>query len=50
MYGTFNMGIGMMIFLDEKDVPKARQLMEERGETVYELGRVVKGEELEVCL
>ena len=50
MYGTFNMGIGMMLFLDEKDVPKARQLMEERGETVYELGRVVKGEELEVCL
>lgn len=50
MYGTFNMGIGMMLFLDEKDVPKARKLMEERGETVYELGRVVKGEELEVCL
>lgn len=50
MYNTFNMGIGMMLFLDEKDVPKARQLMEERGETVYELGRVVKGEELEVCL
>lgn len=50
MYNTFNMGIGMMLFLDEKDVPKARQIMEERGETVYELGRVVKGEELEVCL
>lgn len=50
MYGTFNMGIGMMLFVGEKDVPKARQLMEERGETVYELGRVVKGEELEVCL
>lgn len=50
MYNTFNMGIGMMLFLDEKDVPKARQLMEECGETVYELGRVVKGEELEVCL
>lgn len=50
MYNTFNMGIGMMLFLDEKDAPKARQIMEERGETVYELGRVVKGEELEVCL
>lgn len=50
MYNTFNMGIGMMLFVGEKDVPKARQLMEERGETVYELGRVVKGEELEVCL
>lgn len=50
MYNTFNMGIGMMLFVGEKDVPKARQIMEERGETVYELGRVVKGEELEVCL
>lgn len=50
MYNTFNMGIGMMLFVGEKDVPKARQLMEERGEIVYELGRVVKGEELEVCL
>lgn len=50
MYSTFNMGIGMMLFLDEKDATKARKLMEERGETVYELGRVVKGEELEVCL
>lgn len=50
MYNTFNMGIGMMLFVGEKDAPKARQLMEERGETVYELGRVVKGEELEVCL
>lgn len=50
MYNTFNMGIGMMLFVGEKDVPTARKLMEERGETVYELGRVVKGEELEVCL
>lgn len=50
MYGTFNMGIGMMLFLDEKDAPIARKCMEERGETVYELGRVVEGEELEVCL
>lgn len=50
MYNTFNMGIGMMLFVGEKDAPKARQIMEERGETVYELGRVVKGEELEVCL
>lgn len=50
MYGTFNMGIGMMLFLDEKDVSKAQELLEANGEIVYRLGSVIKGEGLDLCL
>lgn len=41
---TFNCGIGMVLILDEKDVPAALELLKSSGETdVSHLGKLVKG-------
>ncbi|MDR2833030.1 MAG: phosphoribosylformylglycinamidine cyclo-ligase [Streptococcaceae bacterium] len=44
IYNIFNMGIGMVIALDEKDVAMAKEILTMHGETVFEIGRVAKGE------
>ena len=38
LYRTFNCGIGMAIVIDQKDVAKAKQILKEFNETVYEIG------------
>jgi len=38
LYRTFNCGIGMAIVINQKDVAKAKQILKESNETVYEIG------------
>lgn len=40
MFRTFNMGIGMVICLDPKDVGQAIQVLEKHNETVFKLGSI----------
>ena len=40
MHRVFNCGLGMVIALDPKDVPAAKQLLASAGETVYEVGAI----------
>ena len=44
LYRTFNCGIGMAIVIDQKDVAKAKQILHESNETVYEIGIIRKRE------
>lgn len=49
MYNTFNMGIGFVLAVDEKDVEGVIKMLEENGEKAYEIGYVEDGGE-GVCL
>ena len=50
MYNTFNMGIGMVLAIDETDVEKTMEALKAAGETCYELGYVEAGEKgVELC-
>ncbi|XCP86312.1 phosphoribosylformylglycinamidine cyclo-ligase [Roseburia hominis] len=50
MYNTFNMGIGMIVAVDEKEVDAAMQAMREAGEEPYVVGYVEAGEKgVTVC-
>ena len=50
MYNTFNMGIGMVIALDAKDVETAMKAIEAAGDTCYVVGKIVEGEKgVELC-
>ena len=44
MYRTFNMGIGMILALPEKDKEKAISILEEEGEKPYIIGYLEEGE------
>ena len=44
MYNTFNMGIGMILAVDENDVTPAMEAIRNAGETPYVIGRTAKGE------
>lgn len=44
MFGTFNMGIGFIVIVEQDAVEKSVKLLEEMGETVSVIGRVVKGD------
>ena len=44
MFNIFNMGIGMVIALDESDVERAIALLEASGERASVIGRVIEGE------
>ena len=44
MYRTFNMGIGMILIVDENNVETVKENLGNRGEAVYEIGRIVTGE------
>ena len=39
-YRTFNMGIGFVVMLPEAEADKAAQVLRERGERVYVIGRI----------
>ena len=43
MYNTFNMGIGMIIAVDAKDVDTTLAAIKEAGETPYVVGKIVNG-------
>lgn len=49
MYNTFNMGIGFVLAVDEKDVAPIIKALEEMGEKAYEIGYVTSGGE-GICL
>ncbi len=44
MYNTYNMGLGMIVALDPKDVDAAMEAMRKAGETCYVVGHVEEGE------
>ena len=44
MYNTFNMGIGMVLAIDPKDVDATMKAIEAAGEKAYVIGQTVAGE------
>ena len=42
-YNTFNMGIGMVLCVDEKDADRTIEILRESGEDAVRLGRVTEG-------
>ena len=50
MYNTYNMGIGMMLCVDQADVAKTMDAIVAAGETAYYMGETVSGEKgVEIC-
>ncbi|NLJ87421.1 MAG: phosphoribosylformylglycinamidine cyclo-ligase [Epulopiscium sp.] len=50
MYNTFNMGIGMVIIIDESEKEKALSILSSIGEKAYLIGEVVESETgVEIC-
>ncbi|MGM9953572.1 MAG: phosphoribosylformylglycinamidine cyclo-ligase [Intestinibaculum porci] len=50
MYNTFNMGLGMVIALDPKDVDTAMEAIKAAGDTPYVVGKCVAGDKgVELC-
>lgn len=45
MYSTFNMGVGMVIAIDKKDLEIAKETLEKENEKYFVLGEIIKGEE-----
>lgn len=45
MYNTFNMGVGMVVIVDGRDVDRALSILREQGEDAYLIGEVVAGED-----
>ena len=45
MYNTFNMGIGMILALPADQAEKALEVLKAAGETAYQIGKVVAGED-----
>ena len=41
MFNTFNMGVGMSVVVDKKDVDKALSILKANGEDAYVLGEIV---------
>lgn len=50
MYGTFNMGIGMVLAVDKSDAEKTLKAIAESGEKAYLIGEIVQGEGIDICL
>ena len=44
MYNTHNMGLGMVLALDPKDVDAAIRAIEEAGEKAYVVGEIIEGD------
>lgn len=50
MYNTFNMGIGMVLAVDAKDVDKVLEAVKSTGDTGYVIGQIEAGEKgVTVC-
>jgi phosphoribosylformylglycinamidine cyclo-ligase len=44
MFNIFNMGVGMVVAVEEKDAEKVIEILTECGERASVIGRVVEGE------
>ena len=44
MYNTYNMGLGMVLAVDEKDVEVTIKALKDAGEICYEVGEIVAGD------
>lgn len=44
MYNTFNMGLGMIVAVEEKDVEKTMAAIKEPGDACYVVGHIEDGE------
>jgi phosphoribosylformylglycinamidine cyclo-ligase len=44
MFRTFNMGVGMVVIADANDAEAIKAHLKERGDAVYEIGRVTAGD------
>ena len=49
LFGTFNMGVGFTLVVEEKDVEPIIELLTSLGETAYEIGYIEKGDH-SLCL
>lgn len=49
MYGTFNMGVGFTLVVEEKDVANIIEYLKTLGEEAYEIGYIQKGDN-SLCL
>ena len=50
MFNTFNMGVGMSVVVAEEDVGKSIEILKEKGEDAYVIGKIVKSEEkIKLC-
>ena len=45
MFNTFNMGVGMSVIVDKKDVDTAIEILKANGEDAYLLGEIIKSDE-----
>ena len=45
MYNTFNMGIGMILAIPAEQAEKALETLKAAGETAYQIGQVIEGED-----
>ena len=45
MYNTFNMGIGMVLALPAGQAKQALEILSAAGETAYQIGQVVSGQD-----
>lgn len=43
MFNIFNMGIGMVLVMDERDVPEAIEILSSRGDKASVIGKVIEG-------
>lgn len=43
MFGTFNMGIGMLLFVEKEDAEPIKSILKNLNEQVYEVGEVIEG-------
>ena len=48
MFNIFNMGIGMVLVLDEKEAPEAIRILESHGERASVIGRVTNQPGVEI--
>ena len=44
MYNTYNMGIGMIVAVDQEDAARATDAIRAAGETPYVIGEIEAGE------
>ncbi len=44
MFNTFNMGVGMAIIVDKKDVKETLKILKANGEDAYAIGEIVKSD------
>ncbi len=50
MFNTFNMGVGMSVVVEEKDVTTALEILRANGEDAYVIGKIVEDKEDKIHL